>query len=392
MPLIDLPFLHSAGTTRPSLWFFLSVFSMSDTEEAAPEGQLQGGGTLLLLRTPPQLLVGLDMAQWRVGKKFRGIRAIEPGCHFLHWTESCSGAPADSDASGECTYTRMRVDEAIGSTGQRGEFLYFKKGQIIIREWSSSLGRFLPLSEDETLRYAAGVEHQDFIHGLGLYPGHMRCQWRALTSNISAACVSRVEPIGRCLEAQGLPLTAEEEAYISRMQVTKGSTQSARKKANLKRADSAAEMGEDEELEGPTQAADEDDAKREMKDSAEAASCKMFYMDVRPVRSSAVRAAREAAAAARRSGGDAAAAAAAAVTMQCTDRTDTLVQLAKENPEGWMAVLGEAEIAFIALVLGHHYPSLLHWKELVDLLSSSERAVYLHPGTYTPATMRNPKP
>ena len=368
---------------------------MSDRSDSAET--LPGGGgscTLLLLRTPPQLLVGLDMAQWRVGEKFRGIRSIDPGCHFLHWTEN--GMPqsqSDSPQGAECTYTRMRVDEAIGSTGQRGEFLYFKEGQIIIREWSASLSRFLPLSEDETLRYAVGVERQDFIHGLGLYPKHMRSQWRALTANISAACVSRVEPIGHCLEAQGMPLTAQEEGYIEQHTAGKKEHKSrTSKRISFKRADVGSD--EEEEEQAATQPAEEEDeAKRELRESAEAASCKMFYMDVRPARASAVRAAREAAAAARRSGSDAAAAAAAAaaaVTMQCTDRTDTLIQLVQENEEGWKAILGELQMAFIALVLGHHYPSLVHWRALVELISSSERAVYLYPGVILSTALAPP--
>ncbi|XP_026191008.1 protein AAR2 homolog [Cyclospora cayetanensis] len=357
-----------------------------------------GSCCLLLLKTPANLLVGFDMAQWRVGEKFRGIRGIDPGCHFLHWTESdSSGAPNRVHAEtreSECPYTRMRVDEAIGSTGQRGEFLYFdgRENKIIIRQWDTLLSRYLPLSEEETLRYVAGVEHQDFIDGLGVYPQHMRAQWRSLTQHISAACVHRVEPIGRCLEAEGMPLTKGEEAFIQKHaeeRKSRASKKSAAPSAGAREAD------EEGPLDTPTPSLKREDAaaaeeandaeKQESKDAVEAASCKMFYMDIRPPRSSAVSAARAAAAAARRSGVDAAAAAAeaaAVVTLQCTDRSDTLLQLLKEQEEGAKAILGELQMAFIALVLGHHYPSLLHWRALVELLSSSERAMYIQPDLF----------
>ncbi|KAL8429577.1 hypothetical protein ACSSS7_006507 [Eimeria intestinalis] len=375
---------------------------MKEGKDEAPPLLLgdEGGGTLLLLRTPPSLLVGLDMAQWRVGKKFRGVRCIDRGCHFLHWTENDEiQTSSESSQDAQCTYTRMRVDEAIGSTGQRGEFIYFEEKQIVIREWSASLGRFLPLSEDETLRYAAGVERHDFIHGLGIYPRHMRAQWQALTSNISKQCVQRVEPIGRCLEAEGMPLTVREQELIrnsnsngsnsSSSSSSRGGEEGLKKigrhsqRVSFKRVDvEGEEEGEEEE---PAPADEEDEAAREKKDKAEAAACKMFYLEVKPARAAAVSAAREAAAKARRSGSDAAAAAAAAaaaVTLQCTDRSDALMQLAAEHEEGWNAILGELEVAFIALVLGHHYPSFVHWKNLVELLASSEKAIYLYPDIF----------
>ncbi|KAL8454663.1 hypothetical protein Emag_001371 [Eimeria magna] len=347
------------------------------------------------------------MAQWRVGKKFKGVRCIDRGCHFLHWTE-CAEAQSSSETpqEAECTYTRMRVDEAIGSTGQRGEFLFFEGKQIIIREWSCSLNRFLPLSEEEAMRYAAGVEHQDFIHCLGVYPRHMRAQWKALTSNISKECVRRVEPIGRCLEAEGMPLTAREQELIrnsnsssnsssssssnsssSNSRAEEGSKKTGRRshRVSFKRADVEGEEVETEEEEEVVPLDEEDEAAREKKDNAEAAACKMFYLEVKPARAAAVSAARAAAAKARRGGSDAgaaAAAAAAAVTLQCTDRSDALMQLAAEQEEGWSAILGELELAFIALVLGHHYPSFVHWKELVELMSSSEKAVYIYPDIF----------
>ncbi|KAL8271746.1 hypothetical protein Esti_004341 [Eimeria stiedai] len=279
---------------------------------------------------------------WRVGRKFRGVRCIDRGCHFLHWTERPeTQTSAETPQEAECTYTRMRVDEAIGSTGQRGEFIFFEEKQIV---------------------------------------------WHALTSNISKQCVRRVEPIGRCLEAEGVPLTVREQELINSSSNNNSSREEGSKRTgkrsqrvSSKRGDVEEEGTEEEEA---LPAHEEDEAAREKTDNAEAAACKMFYLEVKPARAAAVSAAREAAANARRSGSDAGAAAAAAVTRQCTDRSDALMQLAVEQEEGWSAILGELEVAFIALVLGHHYPSFVHWKDLVELLSSSEKAVYLFPDIF----------
>ncbi|CDJ41951.1 hypothetical protein, conserved [Eimeria tenella] len=342
---------------------------------------LSSGCTLLLLRTPQQLLLGLDLAQWRVGPNFKGVRNIDFGCHFLHWAAAAppaaaaaAAAPAAAAAAARCTYTQMRVEEALGSTGQRGEFLHFSAAQrTIVREWSSSLGRFLPLEAAAAAAAAAAADRLEFLPHLGLYPSFLRPKWRALAAHISAAAQRQQRRRAR-RGAEGKRGDGE------------GSGDAAAAPGQAAAADAAAADAAAADAAAAAAAGGEEEAARERREAAEAASCRMFYMDVRPARSAAVAAARCAAAAARRTGLDAAAAAAAAaaaVTAQCTDRSDALLLLIREHQEGFAAVLAELQMAFIAVVLGHHYPSLVHWKDLLQLVCNSERALYLYPELFS---------
>lgn len=367
----------------------------------------QGTATVLLLDTPSHLLVGLDLAQWRVGKHFKGVTAIVPGCHFLHWVEASTPNRISAEAAdtsqkegegpreSECTYTHMRVTEAIGGT-QRGEFLFLPPHGVVVRRWAGPpLGRFLPLDEDEAVRFSIGVREGAFMRGLGRYPTHLAGQWKSLTHCITKACVKRVEPLGGCLEAEGMPLTAQEEKTIddyyreARSKQTQERSSCSPSPPSESPSKDAGALSDDgfekreensllqEEEEGPTEAEGRRQRRRER---VEAASSRMFYSDVKSVRGLAVRQSRLAASHARRLGQDAEAAAAAAVTAHCSDRSEQLEELLKEVEEGGGGLLGELQMAFIALVLGHHYPSLLHWKELLQVAAASERAVYIHPG------------
>ena len=39
----------------------------------------------LCLDVPPRLEVGIDMRSWQIGAKFKGIKFIPPGFHFIYW-------------------------------------------------------------------------------------------------------------------------------------------------------------------------------------------------------------------------------------------------------------------------------------------------------------------
>jgi len=43
------------------------------------------GGTLVFLDVPVGTEVGIDMESWNTGEKFRGIKMIPPGLHFIHF-------------------------------------------------------------------------------------------------------------------------------------------------------------------------------------------------------------------------------------------------------------------------------------------------------------------
>ncbi len=43
------------------------------------------GATLILLDFPVGAEFGIDMNVWNTGEKFKGVKMIPPGKHFVYW-------------------------------------------------------------------------------------------------------------------------------------------------------------------------------------------------------------------------------------------------------------------------------------------------------------------
>lgn len=43
------------------------------------------GGTLVILDVPEGTDFGIDIKSWESGEKFKGIKMIPPGIHFVHY-------------------------------------------------------------------------------------------------------------------------------------------------------------------------------------------------------------------------------------------------------------------------------------------------------------------
>ena len=47
---------------------------------------LKNGGYFLAMNVPPGIEFGLDYQTWKIGEKFKGVKAIPPGVHYVHTT------------------------------------------------------------------------------------------------------------------------------------------------------------------------------------------------------------------------------------------------------------------------------------------------------------------
>lgn len=151
------------------------------------------GAVLILLDVPFGTEVGLDYNVWNIGPKFRGVRTVTPGVHFLFHAVSAGGGGRQ--------------------TGPRsGQFFEVVAGDVIVR-------RFNPLSED--LEPAPEVEDAlresregklgwgtrpiqaltlsiaisgllEFANGLAPYPFDKGLRsWLSLTTRVSGTLVSK---------------------------------------------------------------------------------------------------------------------------------------------------------------------------------------------------------
>lgn len=75
------------------------------------------GGVLIVKNLPIGSIFGIDMKVYHVGVKFRGLKMIPPGIHFIHY----SAVSKDG-----CTAPRT------------GFFHFFKPKEILIRKWDNA--------------------------------------------------------------------------------------------------------------------------------------------------------------------------------------------------------------------------------------------------------------
>ena len=97
------------------------------------------GGVLLCLDVPEGTEFGIDYNSWNVGPKFKGVKMIPPGFHFVFYA-------------------------AVGRSGQAaprtGFFQHFKPKEIVVKKWDSAIEDLVDQveSEEEIERIRAGKD------------------------------------------------------------------------------------------------------------------------------------------------------------------------------------------------------------------------------------------
>lgn len=145
------------------------------------------GGVLLVRNLPVGSVFGIDMKVYQVGDKFRGIKMIPPGLHFIYYSAVSKEG---------CTAPRT------------GFFHYFKQQEIIVTKWDN-LNEDLNIcqsSEEEVERIRFNL--LDLDRCLGAYPYQTLKQWNRLTCNISETLVKKLQPLSGvvCSVTQLIPL------------------------------------------------------------------------------------------------------------------------------------------------------------------------------------------
>ncbi|KAM0827677.1 hypothetical protein ACQ4PT_068026 [Festuca glaucescens] len=123
--------------------------------EAATE-LARKGVTLLLLDVPQHTILGVDTQVFSVGPRFKGIKMVPPGPHFVYY----------------CSPSRH------GS------------------EFAPTVGFFLTTHPSEEIRYSEAVKRFEFDDQLGPYNLDSFGDWKQLSSYLSQSVIERLEPIG----------------------------------------------------------------------------------------------------------------------------------------------------------------------------------------------------
>lgn len=141
-------------------------------------GLFEEGATLVLLGVPEGTELGIDYKSWQVGPRFRGVKMIPPGLHFLHYSSS----------------NHQSMGGEIGP--RMGLFLSLKPRELILACWDRKEEDldFSPSQNQEELeRVKAGLRELDPF--LGPYPYDTLRKWVSLTDRLTKEVAEALQPL-----------------------------------------------------------------------------------------------------------------------------------------------------------------------------------------------------
>lgn len=148
------------------------------------------GAAVVMLGVPEGTEFGIDYSTWTVGPKFRGVKMIPPGVHFLH----CSAARAGGRETGPRT----------------GFFLSLQRRDLRVLRWdaSSEAVELAPAGTEEAAAFRENLRELDPF--LGPYHYETLKKWVSLTSFISEAAMKKLQPESGqiCAFSEVLPVAA----------------------------------------------------------------------------------------------------------------------------------------------------------------------------------------
>ncbi|PNJ57662.1 AAR2 isoform 1 [Pongo abelii] len=278
------------------------------------------GATVVILNMPRGTEFGIDYNSWEVGPKFRGVKMIPPGIHFLHYSSVDKANPKE-----------------VGP--RMGFFLSLHQRGLTVLRWSTLREEvdLSPAPESEVEAMRANLQELDQF--LGPYPYATLKKWISLTNFISEATVEKLQPENRqiCAFSDVLPVLS--------MKHTKD-----RVGQNLPRCGTECKSYQEGLARLP-----------EMKPRAgteirfSELPTQMFPEGATP----------------------------AEITKHSMDLSYALeTVLNKQFPSSPQDVLGELQFAFVCFLLGNVYEAFEHWKRLLNLLCRSEAAMMKHHTLY----------
>ncbi|EIE22542.1 AAR2-domain-containing protein [Coccomyxa subellipsoidea C-169] len=319
-------------------------YSVDISPERAKE-LAEVGGALLLLDVPAGTVVGIDQQTFVVGPRFKGVKMLPPGPHFI----SCN---ATSGSSGTDFAPTL------------GFFVHLAPRSVVVRRWDAQEELLLPIEDaDEVERLAAGVRRFDFDAYLAPYDLSSFTTWQSLSGHITPGVIERLSPVAGgniCVTAEADPsLLAPRTAAEARL-----SEQLASKAAMQEAAEAVSSKGE---------AADARDEQAGASASGRPPAPppvkgvgRCFYTRLPRNAKGTGLTPQE-------------------VTQLNLDKSRLLDEVIAELYGGDADImLGELQFAFLAFLLGHSLESFGQWKALLHLaLACEEAPLQTCPGFYS---------
>ncbi|RZC00563.1 AAR2 domain containing protein [Asbolus verrucosus] len=134
---------------------------------------LAEGGFFIFLEVPKGTEFGIDMKSWNTGEKFRGVKMIPPGVHFIFYSA---------------------VSNTDDIAPRMGFFHNFKKSEVLVKKWDKKTEDISMelVSEEEVVNLKENLMMLDEF--LGPYPYDILDKWKSLTANITDNLLCKLTP------------------------------------------------------------------------------------------------------------------------------------------------------------------------------------------------------
>ncbi|CAN7984204.1 unnamed protein product [Ixodes hexagonus] len=281
------------------------------------------GATFVFLDVPAGTEFGMNMSTHTVGDRFRGVKLIPAGIHFIHYSA---------------------VGRSGNSAPRTGFFHHFTQGELLVKKWDKAAEDIssAPISGEEEERIRANLTG-DLDRYLGTFSYSEWSRWISLSKYITSDVVTRLQP------ESGLICSAtpfESQPFCSH----RGRQNSGG------HADGAAMETEKKEEDVATKA----DKLLELKELP------AFMIRYTPFPK-------------RRHPSNATP---AEITKHGMDSSYVLESLLSAWPHE-RDLLGELQFVFVCFLVGHVYPSFEQWQKLVSAFCTSTEAVDRHPELFS---------
>ncbi|KAJ3371534.1 a1-alpha2 repression [Allomyces arbusculus] len=303
-----------------------------DMDQETAQHLFEKGAKVVILGLPEQSEFGVDFASWETGPRFKGLKFVPPGLHFMHYRP-----PAMT--------SRLR-NEGVASASasapdfRTGFFHWFAESEILVCEWDTKnedLKFDLELNQDQVQRIKLNI--REFDPFLGTYPiKDGWAKWQRQSKNITATQLDLILP--RKPGTTIHPLTAMAESNLS--------------DADLKAAEAR------RTTQGGASAAPMDVDQPVLAKSAVAAvttqTPKIHFTDFDL----------------KRSWDPSGSSSASEITRYSMDKSWLLLSVMK-RPN--VDLLGELQLAFLCLLVGQNFEGFEQWKKLMHLICRSVEAI-----------------
>ncbi|KAI4460040.1 a1 cistron splicing factor aar2-related [Holotrichia oblita] len=290
--------------------------------QATAKRLLREGAVFLFLDVPEGTEFGIDMKSWNTCEKFRGVKMIPPGIHYIFYS-------AVND---------------YGDIAPRSGFFYnFKQGEMIAKKWDKDECDMSVdiITENEIVGFKENLMALDQF--LGPYPYDISEKWSNLSSHITEMTIQRIQPLSGVIRS-ALELISYENSVRSKQNKTDESPSSS------KHAKRSRFSGDEKFLDN-------------------------LLPDLRPKPGTELRFTELPSKHYPENSTP------SEITQHNLDLTYTLECLL-QNYDSEMDLIGELELSYICFLVGHSFEAFEHWKIIIGLLCECENAISKHRNIY----------